>query len=289
MLKTQRFSSLFRHYAKYHGLRKDDLEYYFVNPLENEDTPESVQLQRGDTIMVRKRRDPVGPEGSPVADGTPPPPDEKDYFASMLWLMLNKEHTDVVFESAGGEELKAHKCILAARGEYFKLVFRKGSGGGQPQDGEDEFRITVDGGHSGGTVKAALEFVYCNRLEGISDFNVNELLDLLGLSEQWMLRDLKRLCELELTTRMDLDNVARMYCATEDHKALRLSNACISFIMDNIKDVAGNDTFRTEMRHYPHLCIPVLKAAADLIPEPDYKRQRRNRGEATSSPVPSDA
>ena len=56
MLKTQRFSSLFRHYAKYHGLRKDDLEYYFVNPLENEDTPETVQYQRGDTIMVRKRR-----------------------------------------------------------------------------------------------------------------------------------------------------------------------------------------------------------------------------------------
>jgi speckle-type POZ protein len=56
MLKTQRFSSLFRHYAKYHGLRKDDLEYYFVNLLENEDTPESVQLQRGDTIMVRSVR-----------------------------------------------------------------------------------------------------------------------------------------------------------------------------------------------------------------------------------------
>ena len=53
MLKSQRFSSLFRHYAKYHGLRKDELEYYFVNLLENEDTPESVQLQRGDTIMVR--------------------------------------------------------------------------------------------------------------------------------------------------------------------------------------------------------------------------------------------
>jgi hypothetical protein len=53
MLKTQRFSSLFRHYAKYHGLRKDDLEYYFVNMLENDDTPETVHLQRGDTIMVR--------------------------------------------------------------------------------------------------------------------------------------------------------------------------------------------------------------------------------------------
>ena len=58
MLKTRHFSSLFEHYAKYHGLRKDDLEYYLVHPLENEDTPESVQLQRGDIIMVQKKRKP---------------------------------------------------------------------------------------------------------------------------------------------------------------------------------------------------------------------------------------
>ena len=52
MLKTQKFSSLFRHYAKYHGLRKDDLEYSFVEKLELDDTPEGVQLQRGDVIEV---------------------------------------------------------------------------------------------------------------------------------------------------------------------------------------------------------------------------------------------
>ena len=36
MLKNQRFSSLFRHYAKHHGLRKEDLAYYFTEPLQNE-------------------------------------------------------------------------------------------------------------------------------------------------------------------------------------------------------------------------------------------------------------
>lgn len=44
MLKNQRFSSLFRHYAKHHGLRKDDLAYYFTEELQNEDTPETVYL-----------------------------------------------------------------------------------------------------------------------------------------------------------------------------------------------------------------------------------------------------
>ena len=56
MLKTQRFSSLFRHYAKYHGLKKDELEYFFVSFLGPEDTPEAVQLQRSDVITVRKKQ-----------------------------------------------------------------------------------------------------------------------------------------------------------------------------------------------------------------------------------------
>ena len=87
MLKTQRFSSLFRHYAKYHGLRKDDLEYYFVNPLENEDTPESVQLQRGDIIMVRKRRKPEPPE---------PAADDSEFFRDMKELLDDEEHMDTL-------------------------------------------------------------------------------------------------------------------------------------------------------------------------------------------------
>jgi speckle-type POZ protein len=88
MLKTQRFSSLFRHYAKYHGLRKDDLEYYFVNPLENEDTPETVHLQRGDIIMVRKKRKAEAPE---------PSADDGEFFKDMKELLDDEEHMDTLF------------------------------------------------------------------------------------------------------------------------------------------------------------------------------------------------
>lgn len=177
MLKTQRFSSLFRHYAKYHGLRKDDLEYYFCNILENEDTPESVQLQRGDTIMVRKRRPPPVPEAAA---------DDEEFFRDLRELLDDEEHMDAVFyiqsrnhdnpkifsavpplgknegtalttpmmaatmsaatssgtvaspmdvTSSLGDatnsadslvQVRAHKCILAARAEYFKAYFRTG-------------------------------------------------------------------------------------------------------------------------------------------------------------------
>ena len=50
------------------------MEYYFVHPLENEDTPESVQLQRGDIIMVRKKRRPPPPEAAA---------DDSEFFKDM--------------------------------------------------------------------------------------------------------------------------------------------------------------------------------------------------------------
>lgn len=344
MLKTQRFSSLFRHYAKYHGLRKDDLEYYFVNPLGNDDTPESVQLQRSDTIMVRKRRRPEPPEAAA---------DDNEFFKDMRELLDDEEHMDAVFlvhsqpvkksrdavslsgskrnyhgdvafdcfktpikseglssssimdvdaesnnqDMVGGKmmrknqiiEVRAHKSILTARAEYFKAHFRKASSSEnkvafrEPMNGA----IQVDACFSEKIIRLMLEFIYTNRIKAISDLSTDELLSLLHLSDLWVLRDLKRLVEHELIRcHMDVNTVARMYCVTDDFHAERLARACIDYIMDNIREVTGNKEFQEEMKHYPHLCIPVLKAAADLIPEQSiHKKQRTSEMNSSSTPV----
>mmetsp|Transcript_12592 Transcript_12592/g.14393 ORF Transcript_12592/g.14393 Transcript_12592/m.14393 type:complete len:361 (+) Transcript_12592:226-1308(+) len=305
MLKSQRFSSLFRHYAKYHGLRKDDLEYYFVNPLENEDTPESVQLQRGDTIMVRKKRKPEAPE---------PASNDDEFFKDMRELLDDEEHMDAKFLihdeiiSSGTAsmkeqkfiEIRAHKAILTARGEYFKALFRKGATTSDGINSGVAFReskegtIEVDPVFTQDHIRYTLEFLYTNRIQRIQAVCTDDLLCLLSLSDKWCLRDLKRIVEHELIrNHMQVTTVARMYCATEDYNAQRLSKACIDFIMANIRQVTGNATFQEEMKNYPHLCIPVLKAAADLIPEgPVLKKQRTETNTNTpsagisSSPVP---
>jgi len=312
MLKTQRFSSLFRHYAKYHGLRKDDLEYYFVNPLENEDTPESVQLQRGDTIMVRKRRKAEPPEEAA---------DDEEFFRDMRELLDDEEHMDALFEVHPGEsvsmkveesevhaegvnivKIRAHKCILTARTEYFKAFFRTNASPSESKSDQIAFResencsIKVDSSFSPEHIALLLEFIYTNRILKIRSIGTEDLISMLHLSDMWLLRDLKRLIEHELIRHhMYVHTVARMYGATEDFNAQRLSRACIEFIMANLRQVTGNTTFEEEMKNYPHLCIPVLKAAADMIPEgPVHKKQRTgdcsyktsNPTATGSSPVP---
>jgi len=304
MLKTQRFSSLFRHYAKYHGLRKDDLEYYFVNPLENEDTPESVQLQRGDTIMVRKRRKPEPPEEAA---------DDEEFFRDMRELLDDEEHMDAIFEvnpvestsmeteeSEGDPEdidtvkIRAHKCILTARTDYFKALFRINASSSKKNPDKVAFlesencTIKVDPAFSPQHITFMLEFIYTNRIQKIRSIGTEDLLSMLHLSDLWLLRDLKRLIEHELIRHhMYVHTVARMYGATEDFNAQRLSRACIEFIMENLRQVTGNTTFEEEMKNYPHLCIPVLKAAADMIPEgPAHKKQRTGDGPyKTSNPT----
>jgi speckle-type POZ protein len=319
MLKTQRFSSLFRHYAKYHGLRKDDLEYYFVNLLENEDTPESVQLQRGDTIMVRKRRKAEPPEAAA---------DDDEFFKDMRELLDDEEHMDTVIlvhpdpdamstslsmsssaatataknSSPADKDMikvRAHKCVLTARAEYFKALFRKGSSnanssskksGGSAFRESEECIIRVDGHFTEQHIRHCLEFLYTNRIQTLRDISTDDLLCLLHVSDKWLLRDLKRLIEHELIRdHMSVQNVARMYGATEDFNAQRLSRACIEFIMANLRQLAGNSAFEEEMKNYPHLCIPVLKAAADLIPDGPVHKKQRTDHHSTTAGTPSSA
>lgn len=262
MLKTQRFSSLFRHYAKYHGLRKDDLEYCFVNPLEGEDTPETVHLQRGDTIMVRKKRKQEPPEAA-ASDG--------EFITDFRDLLEDNEHKDTILEiEHDSSTIRVHKAILTARSDYFKSAFRKNT-----FDESETSILKIPPMFSASVVNSMLEFVYTNRIGRLPEFSINTLLELLHCAEFYSFRDLKKIVEHSLIGKMDVANVARLYCATEDYRAKRLEQSCLEFIMTHIRDVTSDENFTLEMQNYPNLCIPILQEAAKLIPEGPVAKKAR--------------
>ena len=210
-------------------------------------------------------------------------------------------------------EIRAHKSVLTARADYFKAVFRSHPGSsssknnnnksssnssvssaGKPKSKKnntssgfmesDECTITVEPLFNERHIRYILEFIYTNRIAEIRSIATDDLLSILHLSDKWLLRDLKRLVEHALIRdHMRCETVARLYGATEDFSAKRLSRACIEFIMTNLRQLAGNPAFEEEMKNYPHLCMPVLKAAADLIPDgPAHKKQRTSASELHS-------
>eukprot|EP01035_Chromulina_nebulosa_P018732 gene18732-24496_t len=119
MQKNQTFSCLFRHYAKHNGLRKEDLTFFFVDELQQEQTPETVHLMTQDEIWVHHRKKPENNKKKEINASL--------YTEHFRNILNDRMHSDVKFlVGVDKVEVYGHKAILSARSEYFNAMFRKG-------------------------------------------------------------------------------------------------------------------------------------------------------------------
>jgi hypothetical protein len=282
MLKNQRFSSLFRHYAKHHGLKKvghqvqrlsvepltfssairfpsppcsqDDLSFFFTEELTNDGTPESVFLQKNDEIIVRKRRQPP-----PTVASTDPL-----YFKEMRCLLEDQDHKDVAFLVGPGRDtvVRAHKAVLVARCDYFKGLFREGTLRESASNEVAMERMAVP------TLERMLEFIYTNRVETLDKgCSAHEVLDLLSAAEEYLLPDLKKLCEHAAIPLLSPEMVAKMLSAADRFDAPALRAACIAYILGPMKQVVlDHPTFKAELEAYPPMLFPIIHAAPPVDP-----------------------
>ena len=165
--------------------------------------------------------------------------------------------------------IRAHKSILTARGEYFKGLFRKGC-----WRESDEGVIQVGTEFNERTIRMMLEWVYTNRIRNFEECSAQDAMDLLRLSDKWLLRGLKKVCEFRLISLIQVSNCAKILCATHEFDAKRLQKATVKYIMENVKEVTLSKGFKEEMKAFPQLLIPLLTEAASLIPEQPNKKQR---------------
>ncbi|KAG7378318.1 BTB and MATH domain-containing protein 41, partial [Phytophthora pseudosyringae] len=271
MQKTQRFSSLFRHYSKHHGLPRESLDFFFTNRLDPEDSPESVHLQKvasdaNDIILVRRR----------VAPTTLTLPSHSDeaYFATMRELFLSGVGSDITLEVGPDSEiLQAHRLILTTRCEIFEAMFRPGA----MKESEDGVVRIED--HSPEMVSKMLEFIYTNRVLDLAKLNSNQLIDLLTLSEQYLLLPLKHLCEVAAQEVLSVGNVGRFLCAAEKFNAAYLKEYCLDFFMDHTSEIIDDENFREEIESCPSMALTIVRASAGTTrssSEPVQKRRRLN-------------
>jgi BTB/POZ domain len=173
--------------------------------------------------------------------------------------------------------IRAHKSILTARAEYFKALFRtnksgivgdseqkKISGGFTFRESE-ESTVTVSPPFTAKHIRVVLEFIYTNRVLKLQLLNTDDLLTLLVLADQWLLKALKGVLQFELRKHITADAVARLYCVAQECNASVLAEHCMEYIRTHLRLLAHNPIFVTAMKDRPGLCLPILKAAADLV------------------------
>ncbi|RHY46068.1 hypothetical protein DYB34_009483 [Aphanomyces astaci] len=247
MQKTQRFSSLFRHYSKHHGLPRECLDFFF---------------------MVRHRRD------TPILMA--PKLSDDDFFHSMKRMLQSGLNCDVVLKVGPNEdELRAHKCVLTTRCEVFRCMFPAEAKAGM-KESEDGTVLIRD--HSPDMVAKLLEFIYTNRVHDLAKLTTAQLIDLLSLGDQYLMRPLRDLCEIQAKELVNNESCVKLLNAAEKFNAGFLKETCVNHIVDNMAQLIDEDGFRLEIEQCPSLALVLLRAqhmqASPSALEPSAKRRR---------------
>ncbi|KAJ8976544.1 hypothetical protein NQ317_017952 [Molorchus minor] len=133
---------------------------------------------------------------------------------------------DVTVRCRDDKELKAHKCILAARLEYFNNMFSMRWGGAETSE------VTVPFPKS--TAEALLEFLYTDSLSYLNSKDTDHLFRVLILADQLFVTRLKEQCELLLTNLLTLKNAIQLLSFAHVYNAEKLKRSCMKFIILNI-------------------------------------------------------
>jgi hypothetical protein len=251
MNKDQQFSCLFSHYAKHNGLDKDNLRFFFVDELEQEQTPLSVHLMPEDHIHVEHRRRPYTQHASAAEP-------LKEFPSEFKWLLAERAHADVEFMVGSVQRrVRAHKAILAARSEYFQVMFQSGmmieSSNGCVNI-STEFKV----------FQQLLEFIYTNTVEDISRCTADEVVQLLIAADEYLLADLKRLCEEMLTRHLDHDNIAPLFLVSKTFCASTLAHECRVYLNDHLTHLKTVPSFRKELMTNNELSLLVIDSLGDV-------------------------
>jgi speckle-type POZ protein len=137
-----------------------------------------------------------------------------------------------------GQEVPAHRAILAVRSEYFRVLLFNG-----------HMRESVQATVAGGTINPSapielrdvshtvflkvLEYLYTDT---VRDVNLEDRIHLLIASEQFMLDRLKALCEDIIRRDINVDNVINILVTSHQHNALGLKEIALEFILRNLRE-----------------------------------------------------
>lgn len=176
--------------------------------------------------------------------------------ADLKELLEEESYADVCFE-VGGEELRAHVAILAARCDYFRCMFRSGmsecridvgpagvvGGAGSATDGALSTPVRRVQVADCGPVafRQLLLWLYSGTVE--RNLPTEDLASLLKLSDLYRIPALRSECERLLSLHVDLDSTLALLQVAIATSATELEAACLKFCVEHVSNVRRHQSY----------------------------------------------
>eukprot|EP01062_Namystynia_karyoxenos_P055087 TRINITY_DN457_c0_g2_i1.p1 TRINITY_DN457_c0_g2~~TRINITY_DN457_c0_g2_i1.p1 ORF type:complete len:514 (+),score=146.62 TRINITY_DN457_c0_g2_i1:99-1640(+) len=147
-------------------------------------------------------------------------------------LFNRRDFCDVTF-SVGGKTLDAHKCILAARSEFFATLFASGMKESQSSVIEVDSICPDSSPASFEAFSAFIAYLYGGTVPSAP----HECLELLQLADFYRDDMLRDLCDSRARSHVDVSNVAELLMLAEKLQERELLDFYLSFVVGNYKEV----------------------------------------------------
>ena len=210
-------------------------------------------------------------------------PRHQIFYNQFKNILKTGNHSDIKFVCCDDIVLRAHKSIITARCEYFDAMFRPG-GMYESQCDEIVFRE-----HDSKTFSRMLEFLYTNEVQDIQECPYQETINLLIMSNEFLIDDLRLLCENRMISLISMENVGKLLLLATSHNANLLKDICCSFIQDNRNTLVADESFRQELENNSELGLVLFESSIPkknvntIGDDGSYSRKRRRTSNGSSS------
>jgi len=194
---------------------------------------------------------------------------DKKVVQDMSSLFNSRDHSDVTV-TCEDKEFHCHKNILTCRSPVFKAML------------ESNMKEKLTGRIEIENIKLAvcedlLRYVYCGEAPNINS-HAEELFSAANL---YQLEELKKLCELKLSSSVDVDHCINLLILGELHQAPILKDAALDFVSKNLQRISD---WEPSLVSHPNLMAEVLQSVLprndngdkDTVTKPKGKKRRRH-------------
>ena len=157
-------------------------------------------------------------------------------------MLEDAPNADFTF-TVSGEDIKAHKAILAARSTYFKNMFQT--------DMKENLTDKVEVPDADpDAFRGMLQYIY----GGMAPKNLEDIaIDLFAIADKYGLDTLKDMCESSICHSLDAETVIDAYVLAERYSLEALMSQAKLVLKGNIQAVDRSEENRKRLKNDPEL------------------------------------